>query len=159
VLPDDRVRDCTARHRNRDHAAACCLNGLADRFGNFVRLAGGETDASLAIAYCDERVEREATTTLHHLRYSVDRDNVLDEIAALALPTATTVTSTAWTTTAAWTTSALAAALATTILAATLSAATATGATATTCTAAPTLLAAAGTRAATGAAAVGRTAA
>jgi hypothetical protein len=88
-----------------------CLNGLADRLGNFIRLSGRETDPSLSVANGDKSIEREAATTLHNFRDAVDRDNVFDEIAAFTLSTATAVTSTARSTTAARAAAVLTAAL------------------------------------------------
>ena len=54
------------------------VDRLADRFGDFVRLAGREADLALAVADGDERVEREAASALHDLRDAIDRDHVLD---------------------------------------------------------------------------------
>ena len=92
MLADDLVRNRAARHRNRDHAAARAVHGLADRFGHFVRLAGREPDAALAIAHRDERVEREAPAALHDLRDAIDRDDVLDELGAAFVTAAATST-------------------------------------------------------------------
>ena len=58
------------------------VDGLADRFRDFVRLARREADLALPVADGDERVEREAAAALHDLRDAVDRDHVLDELAA-----------------------------------------------------------------------------
>src|SRR5688500_7377291 len=86
VLADDLVRDRAARQRHRHHAAARRVHGLAHRLRHLVRLARREADAALPVADSDERVEREAPAALHDLRHAVDRDHVLDEIAALAAP-------------------------------------------------------------------------
>jgi hypothetical protein len=159
VLPDDSVWNRAASHWNRDHAAARCLDGLADRLGNFVRLAGRESDASLAIANCDECIEGETTSALYNLGNAVDRNDIFDEIAATltALPTTSTVTSATGATSAARAaTSTLTAALASAALTAALASATAASATtsATALSAAATLLAAAGARTAPGSASV-----
>src|SRR6185437_5664834 len=150
MLADDSVWNRAAGHRNRDHAAASCLDGLADRFGNFVRLAGREADPPLTITDCYECVEGETTSALDDLGDAIDRDDVLDEIAATlaTLAAASTVTSATGATS---TTGATA-----TTLAAALASATTTSATtsAAALSAASTLLAAAGARAAPGSASV-----
>src|SRR5688500_2906470 len=84
VRPDDLVRDRPAGHRNRHHLPLGRIDGLANRFGDLVRLASGEADLPLAIADGDERIEREAPAALHDLGDTVERDDVLDQIALLA---------------------------------------------------------------------------
>ena len=84
MLAHDLVRNRRAGHRDRHHVAARAVHGLADRFRHFVRLARRDADLALPVADGDERVEREAPAALHDLRDAVDRDHVLDEIAAFA---------------------------------------------------------------------------
>ena len=160
MLANNRVRDCAARHRDSDHVTASCLDGLADGFGNFVRLASREANAPLTITHGYECIEGETASALNDLGYTIDRDDVLDELAAslAALATASTITSTAWATSATGTTAALSAtALATATLAATGATAPAacTTTSAATLAAASALLAAARTRTASWPAAAG----
>jgi hypothetical protein len=82
VRANDLVRNCTACHRNRHHVAARAIDSLAHGLGDFVCLAGGKAHASLAIADGNERVEGEATSALYYLRDTIDRNDVLDELAA-----------------------------------------------------------------------------
>src|SRR5436190_6422694 len=88
VVADDLVRDGCAGQRDLDQAAAGGFDRLAHRLTHFVRLAGGDPNATLPVAYRDQRVEAEAPATLHDLRDAVDGDDVLDEPIALALPLA-----------------------------------------------------------------------
>ncbi len=62
------------------------FNCFAHRFRDFVRLSSSEADATLPVADSDERVEREATTTLHDLGDTVDRNDVLDQLGAALAP-------------------------------------------------------------------------
>src|SRR6185503_15885040 len=78
MLTNDFVRNCSAGHWYFLHVAASSVNSLADCFRNFVCLPCCEADFALAIADCDECVEREATTSLHDFRNAVDCDHVLD---------------------------------------------------------------------------------
>src|SRR5438105_6949170 len=114
MLPDDFMRDRTARERHFGHVAARGLHRLAHGFADFVRLAGRDPDLALAVAHCDERVEAEAPAALHDLRHAVDRDDVFDHPVTFALPvaaitpfttpapTATTASATAPASAAAW---------------------------------------------------------
>src|SRR6266853_318884 len=88
VVTDDFVRDGRARERDLDQATAGGFDRLAHRLAHLVRLAGGDPDAPLPVAYRDERIEAEAPAALYYLRDTVDRDHVLDESVALALPLA-----------------------------------------------------------------------
>src|SRR5881409_2062901 len=88
VMTDDFMRDGRARERDLDQAAAGGFDRLAHRLAHLVRLAGGDPDPALPVAYRDQRIEAEAPAALHYLRDAVDRDHVLDESVALALPVA-----------------------------------------------------------------------
>src|SRR5688572_15081130 len=88
VLARDLVRDRRSRERHGDEVAASRLDGLADRFRDLVRLPRREADLPLAVADGDERVEAEPASALHDFRDTVDRDHVLDQVAAFALLTA-----------------------------------------------------------------------
>src|SRR5688572_14823942 len=88
------------------------VDRLADGLGHFVRLARGDTDFPLPVANGHERIEGEPPASLDHLRDAIDRDDVLDEVAAFAL--------------AAWATAAIAATTAAVASSATIAAATAT---------------------------------
>src|SRR5215207_1899765 len=94
VLARDLVRDRRSRQRHGDQVAARGLDGLANRLGDLVRLPRCEADLPLPIANGDERVEAEPASALHDLRDTVDRDDVLDQIAPFAILTATTVATT-----------------------------------------------------------------
>jgi hypothetical protein len=85
VLADDLVRNRVSREGNRDQAASSALDGLANRFGHFIRLSGREADPPLTVADSHERVEREAPASLDDLCDAVDRDDVLDELTPLAI--------------------------------------------------------------------------
>src|SRR5258705_1822821 len=94
VLAGDFVRDRGARERHLDEVAPSCLDGLADRLPDFVRLTRREAHLSLPVAHGDERVEAEPASALHDLGHAVDRDHVLDQVAPFALPAATVVAAT-----------------------------------------------------------------
>jgi hypothetical protein len=94
---DDLMGNRAAGHRDADHVAACSIHRLAHCFGDFVRLAGRETNAALTISHRDERVEGKAASALHDLRDTVDRDHVLDELAATISASAVTVSTFAFT--------------------------------------------------------------
>src|ERR1043165_2423860 len=86
MLADDFVGNVAAGERHGDHRAARTVDRLADGLGNFVRLARRVADAALAIADGNERVEREAASALHDLGDAIDRDDVLDQVTAFAVP-------------------------------------------------------------------------
>src|SRR6185437_13660316 len=107
------------------------VDRFAHRLRHFVRLARCEADFSLPVADGDERIEREPASALHDLGDTIDRDDVLYELAALAAPTivAATAAAIAAAAPAAITTTAIAAAATrTTASAAAAAAATATAA-------------------------------
>src|SRR5437016_3559051 len=91
VVADDLMGDRAAGERHLHHVAACGLHGLAHRLADLVRLPGRDPDAALAVADCDERIESEAPASLHDLGDAIDRDHVLDQAVALALPLAALV--------------------------------------------------------------------
>ena len=70
------------------HAGQRALGGfgrLADGFRHFARLAVTEAGAALLIADDDQRGKAEALAALHHLGDAVDVDELVDELARLAL--------------------------------------------------------------------------
>ena len=75
--------------RHADQLALGLLGRLADRLGNFARLAVAEADAALLVADDDERGKAEAPAALDHLGHAVDVDQAVDELAvALFTPAA-----------------------------------------------------------------------
>src|SRR3989442_1106537 len=91
VVADDLVGDRTAGERHLHHLAARGLHRLAHRLADLVRLPGRDPDAALSVADRHERVESEAPAALHDLGDAIDRDHVLDQAVALALPLAALV--------------------------------------------------------------------
>src|SRR5256886_4656085 len=73
------------------HLAARGLHRLTHRLADLVRFPGRDPDAALSVADRDGRVESEATAALHDLGNAIDRDPVLDQAVALALPLAALV--------------------------------------------------------------------
>src|SRR5512140_13603 len=86
VLADDLVRNRAPRERNARHVATRGIHRLAHRLRHLVRLAGGHAHLPATIANGDERIEAEAASALHDLRDAIDRDHVLEQIGALAIP-------------------------------------------------------------------------
>src|SRR5712691_10862046 len=84
VLADDLVRDGATRERHLVHAAPRGFDGLAHRFADLVRLPGRDSDLSLAVADCDQRVEAETPAALHDICDAIDRDDVFHHAVALA---------------------------------------------------------------------------
>jgi hypothetical protein len=82
VLTNDFMRNRSARHRYALHVAARSIDSLANRFGNFIRLAGGKSNFALTVSDGNECIEREATSALHDLRDAIDGNHVLDELAS-----------------------------------------------------------------------------
>src|ERR1700730_18131319 len=64
------------------------LGRLADRLGNFARLAVAESDPALLVADHDQRRKAEALAALDDLRHAIDVDELVDELAValLAIP-------------------------------------------------------------------------
>src|SRR2546425_6795755 len=91
VVADDLMGDRAAGERHLHHVAACGLHGLAHRLADLVRLPGRDPDGALAVADCDEPIEPEAPASLHDRGDAIDRDHVLDQAVALALPLAALV--------------------------------------------------------------------
>ena len=76
--------------RHTDQAALGRFRRLADRLGNFAGLAGAVADAAALVADDDDRCEREATSTLHHLRDAIDGDQLVFQfVFFIAVATAT----------------------------------------------------------------------
>src|SRR4051794_23126382 len=57
------------------------LGRLADRLGNFARLAVAETDPTLLVADHNQRRKAEALAALDDLRHAIDVDELIDELA------------------------------------------------------------------------------
>src|ERR1700730_7069312 len=74
--------------RNARQVALARLGRLADRLGNFARLAVAETDPALLIADHDQRRKAEALAALDHLRHPIDVDELVDELAVALFPAA-----------------------------------------------------------------------
>jgi hypothetical protein len=137
VGSNDFVRNRSARHRDAHHVAARAVYSLAHCFRDFVRLSGSKANASLRITDGDKSVEGEPASALYDLRDTIDRDDVLDELAATVTTTAFAIASlapvaTSTATGSASVVAALAATLSTTRAATATSAAATTGATAST---------------------------
>src|SRR5688572_2308133 len=89
VLADDLVRNRAAGQRDLRHVTPCAVDGLANRLGHFVCLAGREAHASLTVTDGHERVEREPTTAFYDFGNAIDGDDVLDQLTAFAIPALT----------------------------------------------------------------------
>jgi hypothetical protein len=61
---------------------------LADRFGNFARLAVAEPDPALLVADHDQRCKAEALAALDDLRHTIDVDELVDEFTVALFPAA-----------------------------------------------------------------------
>src|ERR1700732_2369672 len=61
---------------------------LADRLGNFARLAVAETDPALPVADHDQRRKAEALAALDDLRHTMEVDELVDELAVALFPAA-----------------------------------------------------------------------
>src|SRR5438132_10344379 len=83
--------DRAAGQRHLHHLAARGLHRLTHRLADLVRFPGRDPDAALSVADRDERVESEAPAALHDLGDAIDRDHVLNQAVALALPLAALV--------------------------------------------------------------------
>ena len=64
------------------------LGCLADRLGNFARLAVAETDPAFLIADHNQRRKAEPLAALDHLRHTIDVDELVDELAVALFPAA-----------------------------------------------------------------------
>src|SRR5439155_13113086 len=91
VVADDLVGARATGERHLHHLAARGLHRLTHRLADLVRFPGRDPDAALSVADRDERVESEAPAALHDLGDAIDRDHVLDQAVALALPLAALV--------------------------------------------------------------------
>ena len=74
---------------NTDEATFGCIGRLADRLGNFARLAVAKADAALLVAYHHQSGKAETTATLHHLRHAVDMNEFVGEFAVALFAVAT----------------------------------------------------------------------
>jgi hypothetical protein len=84
--------DRPASHWDGDHVATRPIDSFAHRFRHFVGLPGRKTHATLTISHRDQRVEREAASALDDLRDTIDRDDVLDELATTVSASAFAIT-------------------------------------------------------------------
>ena len=100
LLPLDRVRDGALDARDAEEVLLRLLDALGDRRGHLLGLAVADADQTLTVADDHEGGEAEATTTLHDLGDTVDRNDALD-VGGLVrtLVTATVVATTALATT------------------------------------------------------------
>src|ERR1700720_4375157 len=73
---------------NAGQVALGRLGRLADRLGNFARLAVAETDPALLVADHDQRRKAEALAALDDLRHTIDVDELVDELAVALFPAA-----------------------------------------------------------------------
>src|SRR5258705_4002414 len=74
--------------RNARQVALRRLGRLADRLGDFARLAVAESDPALLIADHDQRRKTEALAALDDLRHTIDVDELVDELAVAFFPAA-----------------------------------------------------------------------
>src|SRR3984893_3396051 len=89
VAADDVVMQCAAfAQGHAHHGAARLLGRLADRLRHLARLARAVADAAFAVADDDDGGKAEAPATLNHLGDAVDADELLDELALVAVAAA-----------------------------------------------------------------------
>src|SRR6266851_3641039 len=69
--------------RHPDQPALGGLGRLADRLGHLARLAGAVADAAALVADDDDRGEGEAPAALHHLRDTIDGDQLVGQFVVL----------------------------------------------------------------------------
>src|SRR5690606_12294450 len=93
LLTLHRVRDGALDAGDLEEALLGLLDTLGDRRGNFLRLAVADAYQSVAVADDHEGGEAEATTTLHDLGDTVDRNDAL-EVGGLVRLVATVATAT-----------------------------------------------------------------
>src|SRR5574338_114875 len=86
------VQSAAVAQRNADHRLLGRRGRLADRLGNLAGLAVTEPGATLAVADDDQRRETEALAALHSLGDAVDVDELLDQLLAAVVVTATAAT-------------------------------------------------------------------
>ena len=67
--------------RDADQRALGRFGRLADRLGDFTRLAMAEAHAPALIADNDEGREAEPPAALHHFGHTIDVDQLVDELA------------------------------------------------------------------------------
>src|SRR5947209_13443221 len=86
IAADDVVMQCAPlAQRYADHAAPRLLGGLANGFRHLPRLTRTIADPTLAVTDHDQRCEAEAPAALHHLRDTIDVDQLFGEFTVLAL--------------------------------------------------------------------------
>ena len=74
--------------RHADHVALGGLGRLADRLRHLARLAVAEADPALLVADDHQRGKAEPAAALDHLGDAVDVDELVDELARLAVAAA-----------------------------------------------------------------------
>jgi hypothetical protein len=67
--------------RHANHGALGGFRRLADRFGDFARLAMAEADASALIADYNKRRKSKPAAAFHHFGNAVDMHKLVDEFA------------------------------------------------------------------------------
>src|SRR5690606_25407074 len=84
------VQRATLAQRDAHHLLLGVVGRLADRLRHLAGLAVAEADTAALVADDDEGSKAEATTALDHLGHAVDADQLVDELAvlAIAIPTA-----------------------------------------------------------------------
>ena len=89
VMPDHLVRDRRSRRAAPRPCCACAAStALRTASDTSFALPVAIADPAAAVAHRHEGVEREAPAALHDLGHAVDRDDVLDQLAAVALAVA-----------------------------------------------------------------------
>src|SRR4029078_12137167 len=83
------VERAAVAQRNADHRLLRRGGRLRNRFRNLTSLAVAEAGAPLVVAAAHERREAEALAALHGLRDAVDVDELLDQLLAAIVVTAT----------------------------------------------------------------------
>ena len=91
LLALDRVRDGALDAGDAEEVLLGLLDTLGDRGGNFLGLAVADADHTVAVTDDHEGGEAEATTTLHDLGDTVDRNDALDVGGLVSGLAATTV--------------------------------------------------------------------
>src|SRR5262249_59105564 len=80
------VQRAALAQRHAGEVALGRLGRLADRLRHLARFAVAVTDPALLVADDDERREAKAPAALHHLGDTVDRDELLGELAVPFVP-------------------------------------------------------------------------